>query len=98
MDKTVFEIGKKFSESVREDLTPDKIILYGSYSRNEQTENSDIDIAVVFHDFSGNEWKTSSDLWAKAWKIDNRIEPVLLDIQNDPSGFCEHVIQTGIEL
>ena len=98
MDKTVFEIGKKFSESVREDLRPEKIILYGSYSRNEQTKDSDIDIAVIFHSFVGDEWKTSSDLWSKAWAIDSRIEPILLDIENDPSGFCEHVLQTGIEL
>lgn len=98
MDKTILEIGRKFSESVRQDLKPDMIILYGSYSRNEQTENSDIDIAVIFDSFFGDEWKTSSDLWSKAWKIDNRIEPVLLSIQNDPSGFCEYVIQTGIEL
>lgn len=98
MDKRILDIGQQFSEAVRKNLKPEKIILYGSCSRDEQTKNSDIDIAVVFRQFSGDEWKTSSDLWAKAWKIDNRIEPVLLDMQNDPSGFCAHVMKTGIEL
>ena len=98
MDKTVFEIGKKFSKSVKEKLKPSKVVLYGSYSCNEQTKDSDIDIAVIFNGFQGNEWKTASNLCLTAWKIDNRIEPVLLDTENDPSGFCEHVMKTGIEL
>lgn len=98
MDKNAIEISKKFSDVIRNSMNPQKIILYGSYSRNEQKQNSDIDIAVIFDGFYGNEWETSSELWLQAWKIDNRIEPVLLDIQNDPSGFCEEIMKTGIEL
>lgn len=98
MDKNALEISKKFSEIIRNNMNPQKIVLYGSYSRNEQKQDSDIDIAVIFDGFSGNEWEASSELWLQAWKIDNRIEPVLLDTQNDPSGFCEEVIRTGIEL
>lgn len=98
MDKTAVEIGKEFSDSIRNELNPQKIILYGSYSRNEQRKDSDIDIAVVFDGFSGNEWAVSTELSLKAWKIDNRIEPVLLDLKNDPSGFVEEILKTGIEL
>ena len=98
MDKRTIDISKKFSEIVRNNMNPQKIVLYGSYSRNEQTKDSDIDIAVIFDGFSGNEWETCSELWLQAWKIDHRIEPVLLDIQNDPSGFVDEVLKTGIEL
>lgn len=98
MDKNAIEISKKFSEIVRNNMNPQKVVLYGSYSRNEQKQDSDIDIAVIFDGFLGNEWETSSELWLQAWKIDDRIEPVLLDIQNDPSGFVQEVLRTGIEL
>lgn len=98
MDQRIFEIGKKFSDSVRKDMKPDKIIIYGSYARNEQRNDSDIDIAVIFNHFQGDEWKTSSELCRKAWQVDNRIEPVLLDMAEDPSGFCEHVMSVGIEV
>lgn len=97
-DKRVYEIGKRFSASVRENINPQKIILYGSYSRNEQTEDSDIDIAVIYDGFSGDIIDVSSILWRLAWKIDSRIEPVLLDKKNDMSGFAEEVLKTGIEL
>lgn len=98
MDKNAIDISKKFSEIIYNKMNPKKIVLYGSYSRNQQTKDSDIDIAVIFDGFSGDEWETSSELWMQAWKIDNRIEPVLLDIQNDPSGFVEEVLRTGIEI
>lgn len=98
MDKKTVEISKRFSENVRKNINPQKIILYGSCVKNEQTKDSDIDIAVIFNGFNGNVWETSSELWLQAWKVDNRIEPVLLDVQNDPSGFCEEIMKTGIEL
>ena len=37
-------------------------------------------------------------LWRCTESIDTRIEPVLLDEMNDQSGFCEHILKTGIEL
>lgn len=98
MDKRTIDVSKKFSEIVRNKMKPQKVVLYGSCSRNEQTKDSDIDIAVIFDGFSGNEWEASSELWLHAWKIDNRIEPVLLDLQNDPSGFVDEVLRTGIEI
>lgn len=79
-------------------MNPDKVVLYGSYSRNEQTDESDIDIAVIFDGFTDNWLEESSKLWRIAWDIDDRIEPVLLDISNDESGFCEEVMRVGIKL
>lgn len=99
MDKSkAIEISKIYSQEVKKIYSPYKVVLYGSYSRNEQTNDSDIDIAVIFNGFMGDWTKTSRELWRMTEKADTIIEPVLLDIQNDPSGFCEHVIETGIEL
>lgn len=63
MDRNkAIELSKIYSQEVRSMYSPYKIILYGSYSRNEQTKDSDIDIAVIFNGFSGDWLKASSDL------------------------------------
>ncbi|RKI40383.1 nucleotidyltransferase domain-containing protein [bacterium D16-51] len=99
MDRNkAIELSKVYSNEVKNAYEPYKVMLYGSYCRNEQTKDSDIDIAVIFDGFSGDWLKTSSDLWRMTEKVNTIIEPVLLDMQSDPSGFCEHVIETGIEL
>ncbi len=99
MDKgTALKNSKKYAASVKEQFPESKIILYGSYSDGEPTEESDIDIAVIINNFTGNWLKTSSQLWRYTENIDTRIEPVLLDAMDDQSGFCEHILKTGIEL
>lgn len=96
--KTALDNSKKYAAKVKEQFPDSKIVLYGSYSDGEPTENSDIDIAVIMNDFTGNWLKTSAGLWRCTEDIDTRIEPVLLDAMDDQSGFCEHILQTGIEL
>lgn len=99
MDKgTALKNSKKYAVKVREQFPDSKIILYGSYSDGEPTKDSDIDIAVIINNFTGNWLKTSSQLWRYTENIDTRIEPVLLDEMDDQSGFCEHILKTGIEL
>ena len=99
MDKgTALKNSKKYAVRVREQFPDSKIMLYGSYSNGEPTEDSDIDIAVIINNFTGNWLKTSAQLWRCTESIDTRIEPVLLDEMNDQSGFCEYILQTGIEL
>ncbi|MBU1679642.1 MAG: nucleotidyltransferase domain-containing protein [Bacteroidetes bacterium] len=36
----------------------EKIILFGSYSKGKQTENSDIDLAVILKKFSDDKFST----------------------------------------
>ena len=99
MDRiSAIELSKQYAIAVKNVYNPYKILLFGSYSRNEQTEDSDIDIAVIFNGFSGDWLKTSADLWKITRKTNTIIEPVLLDLQNDCSGFCAEIMRTGIEL
>jgi len=69
--------------------------LFGSYINGNPNENSDIDIGVVFNDFTGDWRKTSMRLWNLAYDISWDIEPHLLDSMNDKSGFVKHVFKTG---
>jgi len=60
-----------------------------------QTTESDIDVAVVFDGFSGDWLEVSSSLWRMRRRISCEIEPHLLDISDDQSGFVRHVFKTG---
>ena len=96
MDKTtVIETVKRYAEAVKNEFSPSAVILYGSYANGTPREDSDIDVAVVFDSFSGDWLHTSSRLWGLTENISFDIEPILLDISEDKSGFAKHVIKTG---
>ena len=96
LDKaTVRELAFRYAEEVKKVLSPDAIILFGSYVNGVPHEWSDIDIAVVFNDFKGNWLETASMLCGLSWEVSLDIEPHLLDEACDRSGFVEHVIKTG---
>jgi predicted nucleotidyltransferase len=96
LDKSaVIDTAKRYAEAVKKELSPVAIILFGSYVTGTPHENSDIDIGVVFSDFSGDWRKVKSLLWNIAYNISWDIEPHLLDTTNDPSGFTKYVIASG---
>ena len=96
LDKaTVREIATRYAEAVRTVLSPDAVILFGSYVNGNPHEWSDIDIAVVVNGFQGNWLETASMLCGLSWEVSLDIEPHLLDETCDRSGFVEHVIKTG---
>lgn len=96
LDKTtVREIAEKYTEAVRKVLTPVSVVLFGSYVSGNPHEWSDIDIAVIMHDYQGNWLETASMLCGLSWEISFDIEPHLLDETCDKSGFVEHIMKTG---
>jgi len=96
MDKReAVEKVKRYSEAVRQHFSVRKIILYGSYARKSAKEGSDIDVAVVFHRFEGDWLLSSAKLFELRRNIDPLIEPVLLEEENDPSGFLADILKTG---
>ena len=96
LDKeTVREIAHKFAEEVIKVLSPEKIILFGSYVNGTPWEHSDIDIAIVMNGYQGNRYETRVMLWGLRRQVSIDIEPHLLDETRDRSGFLEHVKKTG---
>ena len=96
MDKSeVIEKLKKFAILVQSILTPKKIILFGSYARGNPHEYSDIDVAVVVDEITGDLLKIEAALFKKGSEIDVLIEPILLEEGNDPSGFLEYITKHG---
>ena len=99
MDKTTaLENAKHYAGLICKEVSPCKVFLFGSLANGNFNENSDIDIAVV-KDFSNdNYWELTKKLNRLTRNIDNRIEPVLLQPQDNQSGFLSTVLKSGMEL
>lgn len=85
----------KFVERVINEYNPRKIILFGSYARGDYHENSDIDIAVVVDGYSDSFIDGEVNLYKIRRKILSDIEPILIDENEDKSGFLEHILSYG---
>jgi len=75
-----------------------KLILFGSYASGTAKEYSDIDVAVIVNSVNEDFFVYAPRLWKLRRDIDNRIEPILLEKDKDPSGFLEEIMRTGIEI
>jgi predicted nucleotidyltransferase len=98
MDQTIaLEHAHRYADLVFEEFSPCKVILFGSLANGNFNNSSDIDIAVV-KDSAEDYWETSKKLNRLTRSIDNRIEPVLLQNEEDQSGFLATVLKSGIYL
>lgn len=77
-----------------------KVYLFGSYAKNKQNKNSDIDIAIIIDKDSIDKIDMQIQLLLVAYEIDTRIEPHPFSISdflgNNP--FVNEIKRTGIEL
>lgn len=87
-----------YKDAVLSVFSPKSIVLFGSYAKGQANAESDIDIAVVFDHFNDNHLHAMQQLCKLTRKTDLRIEPILLEEENDDSGFLKHVMQTGVVL
>jgi predicted nucleotidyltransferase len=76
----------------------DSVYLFGSYAKDTNREDSDIDVAVVVSNISGDFFSVNPLLWKLRRQIDDRIEPILIDKNNDKSGFLVEIKKSGIEI
>jgi len=96
MDKnSVRKFAGKYAEEILKKYNPYAVVLFGSYANGEPHEYSDIDIAVIFNGFNGDWLSVSKDFWRATENISKLIEPVLLDTQEDKSGFTDFILKTG---
>lgn len=99
MDKReVIKLVKMYKDLLAEYIKFDKVYLYGSYANNTYTENSDIDVAIISNNLSEDFFSVNPILWKLRRKIDDRIEPIIIDKNNDDSGFMDIILKTGLEI
>lgn len=72
--EAVLNIAKTYAKEVRKKYKNSKLFLFGSYAKESQHSDSDIDIAVVLDDYS-DKLDIMLELMRIRRKIDSRIEP-----------------------
>jgi predicted nucleotidyltransferase len=88
-------IAQQYAEEVKKEVSPEQIILFGPYSTDTASEDSGIDVAVIYNGFPGDFLSTSILLWKITRRVSSYIEPILLDRTTDRSGFTSEIIKTG---
>ena len=79
-----------------------KAYLFGSYARNQATDDSDIDVLLVSEAFDTDDDTILSKPWSPKYRIDFRIEPVAIGLQrfiaDDTSLILEVIRNEGLEI
>lgn len=95
MDKEqAIRLARRYKEIVAEKLPLKAMYLYGSYSKGNYTEDSDIDIAVIVDKLSDNFFEDTPLLWRLRRKISTLIEPVLLT-EDESNPLYYDILRTG---
>lgn len=101
INRQIMEIVQKYVEKVCENYKIEAIILFGSYAKGIEREDSDIDIAIITDDFNNDIFDEQLNLKKLRWEIDLRIEPHLIrieDYKEVSTPFIKEVIDTGIKV
>lgn len=98
--ETIELIAKKFAELVKSEMNIKNVYLYGSVVKGSNTEDSDIDIAVIGDDFIGDPVEDTFKLMKIRRKVDNRIEPhPFKSSEFDKSNpLVKEILSTGIKV
>lgn len=94
----VVEILKQYAAFLSTKLNYSGIYLFGSYANGKPKPESDIDVAVIVAYYPADILEAETLLFRACRDIDDRIEPVLLSEESDPSGFLEKIKATGIKV
>ena len=100
INKDILNSINKFIEEIKKHYNITAIILFGSYAKGTENENSDIDIAVISDHFQ-DIYDCMANLMGMTWDIDARIEPHPIkkkDFEDVSDYFIKEVIDTGIKV
>jgi len=100
IDREIMESIQKYIKKISKHYKIDAIILFGSYAKGTENENSDIDIAIISSDFN-DIIEDGAKLIGLTWKVDTRIEPHPItteDYKKVSNPFIKEVVDTGIKV
>ena len=99
VNQSIIETAERFTQQIPADLKLKKAYLFGSFAKGNETEESDIDIALVLENMT-NFYDTQMQLMRVRRKIDLRIEPHPISDEDfvGENPFAYEILTTGIEL
>ena len=89
---------REYSILLKKYIPLEKVYLFGSYAKNTYRTDSDIDVAIVVNKLEGDFFTIQPLLWKLRRQVDDRIEPILIEKDNDYSGFLIEIQRNGIEI
>ena len=102
MDKDIDTTIAKYLDLIKEKFADiERVYLFGSYAKGKSTEDSDIDLALIFTNLDDSErFDIQVQLMMLAAQIDSRIEPHPISHDDFDSGnpFVVEIKKTGIEV
>ena len=101
INSEIKDIVLKYVEKICKNYKVEAIILFGSYAKGTEHEDSDIDIAIVIDKFKDNIIDEEVEFMNIRKGIDYRIEPHIIridDYKNVTTPFVKEVIDTGIKV
>ena len=100
IDVDILDSINRYANELKQHYNITAIILFGSYAKGTNNENSDIDIAIVSEDFE-DIYDVMAILMGMTWDIDARIEPHPIkkkDYDEISDYFVKEIIETGIKV
>ena len=102
IDKEIMDIIERYIKVILENYKVKAIILFGSYAKGTNHEDSDIDIAIITDDIKCEDvFEEQLNLKKLRRNIDYRIEPHLIEVDDYDkisTPFVQEVIDTGIKV
>lgn len=102
MDKNIDITIAKYLDLIKEKFADiEAVYLFGSYAKGKSTDDSDIDIALIFKNLDDSKrFDIQVQLMLLAAQIDSRIEPHPISHEDFNSGnpFVVEIKKTGIEV
>jgi predicted nucleotidyltransferase len=86
---------KRYADRVAREFPVRMVVLFGSQVSGEASPDSDIDVAVVFEEITGDYLTAAARLCALRNDIDPMIEPHLLTERGESRAFLREVLRTG---
>ena len=101
MDKRedIIATAKRYADTVRASNLPiqiDRTYLFGSFAKGTPHKDSDIDIAFIVSNWTGDYFETVVPIWNMREDFDTRIEPHIIDPEEDYAYFVQEIERTGI--
>ena len=101
ISKTILELINRYIEELSKDIVIDKVILFGSYAKGTNNEESDIDIAIFSKDFrEETKIENMSFLLIKTSGLGIDLQPQAFTVEDyqNPEGVVKEILNTGIEI
>ncbi|MBU1342832.1 MAG: nucleotidyltransferase domain-containing protein [Proteobacteria bacterium] len=101
--KVIIETLEKYIALLKaEGIAVNKAFLYGSYSSDTETDDSDIDLMIVTNNTDADNDFIVGKIWKLTRKINTKIEPFLVGLkrfnENNYSPLIDSVKKNGIQI